>query len=255
MEATWIFEVAVYAAWIASAGALLLLVKWAPTWWHEAQPVRFEKPATEFFWALAAAIVLFAISFASDRILAPWKRRPVLGDVVYLGQLLLVYSPIFVVLWWRRQGLSSCFLRFEKWPTKIGAGLLLGTLAASVFHLVRGRIEAFPEFMLTLGHGGPAAMIQTFMEGFGVGFLLYRAGAWLGVRWSSVIVAALFMAAHVPNYVSGASSFPLPTALALAAAHAGIGVLILVVIWMSQDIIVLGFLHWFINRAADFTVA
>jgi hypothetical protein len=255
MEATLAFEVAVYSAWIASAGALLLLVKYAPARWHATQPVSFKRPGREFFWALAAAIVLFAISFASDNLLAPWKRQPVLGDVVYLGQLLLVYSPIFLVLWWRRQGLRSCFLRLEKWPTKIGAGLLLGTLGAGMFLLSRGRIEAFPELMSTLGHGGPVAMVQTFMEGFGIGFLLYRAGAWLGVRWSSVIVSVLFMAAHIPNYVSGASTFPLATALALAAAHAGIGVLILVVIWRSQDIIVLGFLHWFINRAAAFTVA
>lgn len=254
MEATLSFEVAVYAAWIASAGPLLLLVRHAPAWWPALQRVSFEKPGREFLWALAAAIALFAISFASDNLLAPWKRQPVLGDVVYLGQLLLVYSPIFIVLWWRRQGLQSCFLRFEKWPTKIGAGLLLGTLAAAVFLLVRGRIESFPEFISTLGHGGPVAMIQTFMEGFGIGFLLYRAGAWIGVRWSSVIVSALFMSAHIPNYVSGASTFPLPTALALAAAHAGIGVLILFVIWKSQDIIVLGFLHWFINRAAAFTL-
>lgn len=254
MEATLTFEVAVYSAWIASAGALLLLVRYAPAWWHEAQPVSFEKPGWEFFWALAAVIVLFAISFASDNLLAPLKRQPVLGDVVYLGQLLLVYSPIFVVLWWRRQGLRSCFLRLENWPVKIGAGLLLGTLAAGVFLLSRGRIEAFPQFISTLGHGGPMAMVQTCMEGFVIGFLLYRAGAWLGVGWSSVIVSALFMAAHVPNYVSGASNFPLPTAMALAAAHAGIGVLILVVIWKSQDIIVLGFLHWFINRVAAFTV-
>jgi membrane protease YdiL (CAAX protease family) len=78
-------------------------------------------------------------------------------------------------------------------------------------------------------------------------------GAWIGVRWSSVVVAFLFMAAHIPNYTSGAFHLSLPVALLAALAHAGIGVLILFGVWKSQDIIVFGVLHWFINRVSDFT--
>jgi membrane protease YdiL (CAAX protease family) len=96
-------------------------------------------------------------------------------------------------------------------------------------------------------------MFQTFMEGFGIGFMLYRLGAWIGIRWSSVVVAFLFMAAHIPNYTSGAFHLSLPIALLAALAHAGIAVLIVFGAWKSQDIIVIGVLHWFINRVSDFT--
>lgn len=96
-------------------------------------------------------------------------------------------------------------------------------------------------------------MLQTFLEGFGVGFVLYRVGAWLGIRATAVLVAILFMAAHLPNYMHGTYEHSLADAMAFAAAHAGIAVVVIASVWWTQDIIVLGFVHWFINAASSFT--
>lgn len=129
----------------------------------------------------------------------------------------------------------------------------LAAIASFLFLLARGWAGTFDEFVPTLGKGGIVAMFQTFMEGFAIGCLLYRVGAWIGIGWTSVVVAILFMAAHIPNYTGGAFHLSLNAAILVAAAHAGISVLIFVAAWRSQDIIVLGMLHWFINRASDFT--
>jgi hypothetical protein len=156
---------------------------------------------------------------------------------------------------WREQGPATCFLRLEKLPCKMFLGVGLSMVAAFVFLAVRGKVGEFGPFLSTLARGGPVAMLQTFLEGFTIGFLLYRFGAWLSIRWSAVVVAVLFMAGHLPNYMAGAFHLSMGEALAMAIAHAGIGVLVLVSMWKSQDIIVISFLHWFINAASGFTTA
>ena len=95
-------------------------------------------------------------------------------------------------------------------------------------------------------------MLQTFLEGFALGFLVYRFAAWIGIRWSGAIVAVLFMAGHIPVYTGQSVGLPLPVGIAMAAAHAGISGAGLLAMWKSQDIVVLFFLHWFINRASSF---
>ena len=253
MEVSLNFEIAVYLSWILGIGFFLLVIRLQPARWHALEPIRLERPGREVLWALAAVVLLVGISVATDNFLRPWKRDPSFGRLVYFGQLLLVYSPIFAMLLWRRQGLKTCFLRVDKLPVKILLGLGVALVASFIFLLVRGRAGAFPEFLTTLGKGGVVAMLQTFMEGFAIGFLLYRVGAWIGIGWSSIVVAFLFMAAHIPNYTSGTFQLSLPVALLAALAHAGIAVLVMVGVWKSQDIIVVGVLHWFINRASDFT--
>jgi hypothetical protein len=247
------FEIAVYLSWVVGVGLLLLAIRLLPAHWQALEPIRLERPGRETLWALAAAVLVVGISVATDNVFRGWKRHPSIGSAVFFGQLVLVYSPIFALLWWRKQGLRTCLLRFDKLPSKILLGTGLAFVASFVFLLIRGRAGSFRDFAATLGQGGMVAMFQTFMEGFAIGFLLYRVGAWIGIGWSSVIVAILFMAAHIPNYTSGAFHLSLPVAILAAVAHAGIGVFIFVAAWRSQDIIVLGILHWFINRASDFT--
>lgn len=252
MEVSLNFEIAVYLSWILGVGLFLLVIQFLPARWHALEPIRLERPGREVLWALAAIVLLVGISVATDNLLSSWKRHPSFGRLVLFGQLLLVYSPIFAMLLWRRQGLKTCF-RFDKLPVKILLGIGVALIASFIFLLVRGRAGAFPEFLTTLGKGGVVAMVQTFMEGFAIGFLLYRFVAWIGIGWSSVIVAFLFMAAHIPNYTGGTFHLSLPVALLAALAHAGIAVLVMAGVWKSQDIIVIGVLHWFINRASDFT--
>ncbi len=253
MEASFQFELAVYASWIVGIGLLVWLIRARPRWWHRIQRVSFAQPRREIIIALLAAAVLIAISVSSDHLLLSWKHNPDWRPWVKLGQLVLVYSPIVFVLVRRRQGLDTCFLRGECLPGKIIIGLILSLIASFVFLLLRGRMWDYPAYLRTLGDGGPAAMLQTFLEGFGIAFVLYRFGAWIGIHTSAVVVAILFMAAHLPNYTSGTHHLPLPTALMMAGAHAGIAVVIFYGVWFSQDIVVLGFLHWFINAASDFT--
>jgi hypothetical protein len=247
------FEAAVYAAWTAGISGLLFFIYWLPSLWQPVRPIKLPEPRSEALIGLGATLLLLAISVTTDHVLDDWKRRLPFRDCIYLGQLIVVYSPILLIMLCRRQGPATCFLRLENLPCKILLGLCLSMCTAFVFLAVRGEAGEFGPFLSTLFRGGPIAMLQTFLEGFAIGFLLYRFGAWLGVRWSAAIVAVLFMAGHLPNYVAGTFHLSLGEALAMAIAHAGIAVVVLVGMWKSQDIIVIGFLHWFINAASDFT--
>jgi ABC-type uncharacterized transport system fused permease/ATPase subunit len=249
------FEAAVYAAWTTGICGLVLFISWVPALWQSVRPITLNEPRSEALLALGATLLLLGLSVTTDYFLADWKRRLPCRAGIYLGQLLIVYSPILLVLLWRKQGPVTCFLRLEMLLSKLLLGVGLSMLAALVFLAVRGKAGAFGPFLSTLDSGGPIAMLQTFLEGFALGFLLYRFGAWFGVRWSAVIVAVLFMAGHLPNYVAGTFHLSLAEALAMAMAHAGIAVLVLLGFWKSQDIIAIGFLHWFINAVSRFTTA
>jgi hypothetical protein len=255
LETSLNFEAAVYAAWTTGIGGLLLFIYWLPGMWQSVRPIIVREPRAESLLALGATMLLLGISVTTDHLLSDWKRRSPFRDWIYLGQLLLVYSPILLVMLWRKQGPATCFLCLEKLPSKVHLGVGLSLLAALVFLAVRGEVGKFGPFLSTLARGGPVAMLQTFLEGVVIGFLLYRFGAWLGIRWSAVIVAVLFMAGHLPNYMVGTFHLSMGEAFAMSIAHAGIAVLVLLGLWKSQDIIVIGFLHWFINAASNFTTA
>jgi membrane protease YdiL (CAAX protease family) len=255
LETSLSFEAAVYAAWTAGISGLWLFIYWRPGLWQSVRPTTLSQSRSEALLALGAMVLLLGISVTTDHVLYDWKRQLALRDCIYLGQLLIVYSPILLVMRWRKQGPATCFLRLEKFPCKVLLGVGLSMLAAFVFLAVRGEVGEFGPFLSTLAGARPVAMLQTFLEGFAIGFLLYRFAAWLGIRWAAVIVAVLFMAGHLPNYMAGTFHLSMGEALAMAIAHAGIGVLVLVSTWKSQDIIVISFLHWFINAASDFTTA
>ncbi len=254
MEVSWNFEVAVYLAWLCGTALLLALICLRPDAWHAIRPVVTREPRREALIALGLALAVVAISVGTDALLAGWKRGA-LGDAVRLLQLALVYAPLLLWMGARGEGLDTCFLRLEKLPGKLVMGLLISLAAAAVFLAVRGQAGDYLAYLRTLGRGGPVAMLQTFLEGFGIGFLFYRLGAWLGWRVPAVIVALLFMAAHLPSYTVGRFGLELPVAALMALAHAGIGALVLIGIWRSQDIVVFGVLHWFINAASRFTTS
>jgi hypothetical protein len=255
LETSLSFEAAVYAAWTTGISGLLLFIYCRPGMWQSVRPCTLSAPRSEALMALGATLLLLGISVATDHVLADWERRLPWRDGIYLGQLLIVYSPILLLMWWRKQGPATCLLRLDKLPCKMLLGVGLSMLAAFVFLAVRGEAGEFSAFLRTIPRGRPVAMLQTFLEGFALGFLLYRFGAWLGICRSAVIVAVLFMAGHLPNYMAGTFHLSVGAALAMAIAHAGIAVLVLVSMWKSQDIIVISFLHWFINGAAGFTTA
>ena len=241
-----------YAAWLVSLLVFMLALYRFPSLAPQPGTERLRRPGREVLYALGAVVLLFALSQLTDNWFAAWKKIPGTGRLVWFFQLLIVYSPIAAVLVWRKQGLDTCLLRRDKLPYKLLLGLSLGVLASVVFLAVRGKITDYPLYLTTLGKGGPVAMLQTFLEGLGLGFLVYRFTGWIGIRWAAAIVAVLFMAAHIPVYTGQSVGLSLPVGIAMAAAHAGISVAVLVAMWKSQDIVVLFFLHWFINRASSF---
>jgi hypothetical protein len=243
---------AVYAAWLSSLLVFMLVLYRVPSLAPQPHTEQLRRPGRELLYALGAVALLFALSQLTDIWFASWKKIPGTGRLVLFLHRLIFYTPIAAVLVWRKQGLDTCLLRREKLPWKLLLGLALGVLASVVFVAVRGKIADYPHYLATLGKGGPVAMLQTFLEGLALGFLVYRVTAWIGIRWAAVLVAALFMAAHIPVYIGQSVGFSLAVGIAMAAAHAGISVAVLLAMWKSQDIVVIFFLHWFINRASSF---
>ena len=144
MEVSLNFEIAVYLSWILGVGLFLLVIQFLPARWHALEAIRLERPGREVLWALAAVVLLVGISVATDNLFGTWTRHPSFGRLVYFGQLLLVYSPIFALLLWRRQGLKTCFLRFDKLPVKILLGIGVALIASFIFPASARTGRSFP---------------------------------------------------------------------------------------------------------------
>src|SRR5215212_2771638 len=115
----------------------------------ETQPIR--RPGRELVYALGAVVLLFVMSQLTDAWFATWKKIPGTGRLVWLAQLLIVYSPIAALLLWRQQGLETCLLRGQKLSYKLLLGLFLGVLASLVFLGVRGTLTDYSRYLATLG--------------------------------------------------------------------------------------------------------
>src|SRR5262249_53144463 len=101
--------------------------------WQSVRPITWSQPRSEAFLALWATLLLLVISVTTDHLLSDWKHRLPFRDCIYLGQLIIVYGPILLVLLGRKQGPATCFLRLEKLPSKLLLGVGLSLVAAFVF--------------------------------------------------------------------------------------------------------------------------
>ncbi|HET9056825.1 MAG TPA: hypothetical protein VFN30_08265 [Chitinophagaceae bacterium] len=249
MKATFNYEMAVYFSWLAGMGLVYLWKKFLPAQWPVFNKPVFQKPLREFIYALLVSLALVSLSTAREFL------RSLLGagGLSWTLRILIIYSPIFIYLAVTKQKLSTCFISLDKIQYKMIAGLFAALVSGYIFIIIIGNTDypAFLRYTWNEANVG-AQVLQTFLEGVAVGFLVYRLFALLNPHLASLIVAVIFMLGHIQSYTVELGHSGIEATI-LIIAHTGITYVILLFLNKTQDLISIFFLHWFINAASGFT--
>src|SRR5215510_11121881 len=138
MEFTYNYFVAIALAYIGAVGVWFVVTRVRSSLWPPIRPITFAKPKTELGWALLAiAFVLFLTVLDNMRLLLP-RQKGWVGQLIFLGVLLIVWLPVILVLLLRKQGLHTCLLSTEGLGKKILWGIGVGLLGVTLYLIARG---------------------------------------------------------------------------------------------------------------------
>jgi hypothetical protein len=251
MKATLNFEAAVYSAWLTGMSIIYLWKVFLPAQWPLFCKPLFKKPLKEFIYALLVSLALIGISIATYQAKDAFNLLLGTGKLSWVLKILIVYSQVLIYLVLTKQKLATCFISIDKIGYKIAAGLFSALVAGYIFIIIRGDSD-YPAFLQYLWNDAGINLLQTFLEGMAVGFLVYRLFALLKPKIAALTVAVIFMLSHIQSYTIGMGYSGTEAAI-LIIAHTGITYLILLFVYKTQDLISIFFLHWFINAATGFT--
>ena len=239
-------HLALIVAYGAALLGWLILARLVPSLWPSPSVSSFSHPKRELAWAIGAIVTTIAIGQLYSRgwlLPATSRTRPAL-DVF---NQLLIYSPFLALPLVRRQPLSTAWLPLREIPWRIAAGLGLAIVAVVAYGLAHA--DAPPVVAALRQVYDPRHVsywVQVLLEDVSIAVLFVRVRAAIGFRFSLVLTALLFAAAHIPGLLtSGASQAEL---LALFG-DVALGLGALAVLQRSADV----WWFWCVHFAMDMT--
>ena len=205
------------------------------------------KPWLELGVALVAVIgVLFMGQlYAAGYLLKDLNNEP-FGLLVWPSNNVLIFSPIFIALLVRKQGLQTIFISKHAIFWKLIFGTISSCIGILLFLLLRGEIGRVSEIAYhAVSSKALANFPAIFFENVALAFLFVRLKWAIGIRWAIGIPSALFAFAHVPG--SLAEGDPLHHIITFFFLTGGLTTFILYTAYRSRDIIWLGVVHYLMD--------
>ncbi len=170
------------------------------------------------------------------------------GQIGWLVDNCIIYSPIVTVLAVRRQSLRTLFLSVTRLPEKILLGLVLGVIAIVVYSGLRGELGEVPGYLASAVDVDKLVnFLPVFLEGVALAFVFVRLRWAVGTAVAIAVPSVLFAAAHVPGAIEAgheathiAVFFAFNTALPAA---------ILWTVGRPRDVVWIGLAHYLMDIA------
>jgi hypothetical protein len=198
--------------------------------WSKVQSPSFAQPWREVVLAILACGVIVALGQAYVH----GYHLNAQGSLTEAINQIIIFSPIFLLLAIRRQGLDTAWLPVDRVWQRLLVGLGLALSAVLAFTLSRAGSDTWLTVLPRVySPKNLAFAVQVFCEDVAMAILLVRFQAAVGALLGIIFVALLFAAAHLPTL--NALGVPLGQTLFLLS-DAGLTVLALVVLRRSQDI-------------------
>lgn len=192
-----------YLAYAAALIAWFLATQLFPKLWPASANASFKHPWREFGYALLACIMIPLIGqlyMRGFKFSAPGALAPLAEAVNQI----IIFSPIWILLWLRRQGLDTVWIPRSYVPQRLAVGLVLSQIALLVFATAKFRLADYPSLVVDVyrwGHFGLA--VQVFLEDAAIALLMCRlAAAMRNPSLAAPAVGFLFAAGHVPTMIS-----------------------------------------------------
>ncbi|GAB5519934.1 MAG: hypothetical protein RhofKO_21850 [Rhodothermales bacterium] len=147
----------------------------------------------------------------------------------------LIFAPMLGMLLVRRQGRASAWVPCDRVGARTALGFGLGLCAMAAFLLVHRPGLAYATVLAEVyAWGNLPHAVQVFLEDLTIAIVFVRLRAGLGTLWTTVLVASLFAAGHIPAMLSGGE--PMAEFVPLLA-DATLGTGIILVLQRSRDIL------------------
>ncbi len=225
-----------------------LLSKYKPSVWPIITIEKPEKPGRDLIYGLLAVFGILGIGqLWSAGLLIPYpSSKGTMSVIVHWLNNLIIYSPVFIVLFLRKQSLHTIFLGFKDVPVKLVFGGLSAIVGVELYMVFNGG-HAGTILTKGLDYENIRNFLPVFLEGVALAFLFVRLKWTVGLKWAIAIPAILFSLAHIPRAINEES--PLDVILIDSVLTALVTVVVFSTTAKSRDIIWLGVLHYFLDIA------
>lgn len=147
---------------------------------------------------------------------------------------IIIFSPTIVLVALRKQLPEIIWLPATKIPLRLSIGLSLAMISVLAYSTFRQDSSSLTSMLVNIYHPKNIShLVQVFMEDITIALLFVRLAAWIGRKWSILLVSILFAAGHIPALISNGYEINAVSSLVL---DAGIGVIILSAVSKSKDV-------------------
>lgn len=182
--------------------------------------------------------------------LIPRPDNEYLAALVWTLNNVIIYSPIAIVLWLRKQGPETVYLSRNGLARKVAVGIVLAAASVILFLTLRWELDRLPDIVyraFTLD--ALENFLPVFMEGVALAFAFVRLRWAVGVVPALALPALLFAFAHIPGSLANDRSWDYIVAFFFF--NGTLTAAILYVVHRSRDIIWLGIVHYFMDVAIN----
>jgi len=238
---------AVFVAYVVALGLWFVFTRLYPRSWMPLASLRLERPVLDFMLALLCIAAIFGLNVLYNLgWLIPSPRRPELKTLAFLGDLVIIWSPIAIVLIWRRQPTHTCLLALSGFWKRLLWAVGASFCGMATYFLIHGNPHPIWLAFHALVTPDPVALVQSLIQYFGFGFLLVRLAALVGRIGGILICSTLYGLAKYPYYLMQLHMSWIQ-ASSLIAFNVLVAFCVIGLIYDRQDVFVPGVVHAFMD--------
>lgn len=242
------FFVPVVVAWAAVFVGLEVAHRFRPLVWPGPDTQSPPQPRREVVVAVLVAIAILGLGQLWSGGIIRWHWQGEWDLLAYALAQAIIWSPLPLALWIRRQSAASAWTSAHALPTRLVVGAVLGAIAVTAFLALRGELGRWPEIAhAAVTPHSLAHALPVYMEGVGLAFL------WVRLRWAfgrttaSILPALLFAIGHLPRDIQDGT--PIPEMLAFFAFNTAFVAALLALLARYRDVVALGVAHYLMDLA------
>lgn len=237
--------IAIFLGYAVPISLWYMVSRKVPRLWPESARIELDRPKLDLLAAVGAVILIILLNIVYN---LGWlfSSAGLLGPLAFPIDLVIIWSPIALVLLWRKQSLGTCLLSLRSLHWKLAWAVVGSVVGMAVFLLVEGRSGELPLAVTLLGKFDPIQMLQSVIQFFGVGFLLVRIVGVAGRAVGIGVCAALYGLVKYPYYMT-TYGMSFLHATGIIAFSILVAVAVVYIILDRKDVLVMAIVHVFLD--------
>ncbi len=239
--------IAIFLGYTIGVGTWVFFTQTFPVLWTERSELRFARPKVELVWGVLALFAVLGLNVVyTGGGLLPLPSGGLRRDLIFLLNVVLIWSPMLLVLLLRQQGLDTCLFSLRGLGKKILWGLAGAGLAVLTYLLSYGDADALPRAIAGLASWHPLILFQGLVQYLGLGFLLVRVIGVAGRLQGSLVCGLIYGLVKYPYYMNQLG-MDWQQATSAIAVSCFVAVAAIYLVYRQQDMIAPAIIHTFMD--------